>query len=146
VIIRVVTNIAGQQDRDDQRSDDRAEDLAAAAEQAGAPDHHGRDRVEVVGDARGGRRGPEPAHDQDAVDAGQQARDRVDLHQMALPSKPGPDRGLPAVADGVGVGAVPGLGQGEAGDDAEDGGNQHRYRDPAQQVRIAEDPDPGRDG
>src|SRR5580704_18529023 len=65
---------------------------------------------------------------------------------MALPAQAGPDRGLTAVADGVGVGAVAGLGQGETGDDAEDGGDQHRHGDPAQQVRVAEDPDPGRDG
>ena len=109
-------------------------------------DHHCGDGVEVVGHAGSGRGGPEPAHDQDTVDAGQQAGDRVDLHQMALPRKAGPDGGLPAVADGVGVRPVPGLGQREAGDDAEHGGDQHRHRDPAQQVLVAERPHPRRDG
>ena len=104
---------AGQQDGDDAGADDRADDRAAAAEQAGAADHHGRDRVEVVGGARDGS-GAEPRHDEHRRDTGEQPGERVDFQEMPAVVMPGPDGRLPAVADGQRVGPEPGLGEQQA--------------------------------
>ena len=85
------------------RTEDGADDAAAATEQAGAADHHGGDALQVgVDDGVGtGRAGPADQHPRgDAVD---QPGDRVDAEQHPVdPDTDQPSR-FDVVADGVDV-------------------------------------------
>ena len=66
------------QDADDEHAERGAGDGADAAGEAGAADHHGRDRVELVAGGGAGLRGVQAHGEDDGGDAGQQPGDGVD--------------------------------------------------------------------
>src|SRR4051794_34112162 len=122
----------------DQRADHRAGDPADPAREADAADHRRRDRVQLVGHPHAGlargraRRGDDPAQPRE------QARDRVDHHQVPADVDARDPRRLHVAADRVGVLAVLRVAQRDVEDDRNRDEDQHRSRaraDPGVLVR-----------
>ena len=92
----------GERD-DDQRAEQRADHVAAAAEQAGAADHHGRDALQVRVDGVVRARGARVADRHPRSDADDQSGEHVDPEQDPIRADPGQPRRLDVVADRVHV-------------------------------------------
>ena len=120
-------------DGDDESAGDGAGDGARAAEQAGAADDHGGDRIEEQRLARLRRAGREAAGIEDAGKAGADRREQIELDRQALDVDAGAQRRGAVGAEGIGVLAEAGLRQhvvhhqdDHGGDDDEDRHAQER--------------------
>ena len=121
---------------DHQRADQRVDDGAAAAEEAGAADDHRGDRVELGQVARGRRAGVEPARGDDRGDAGQQAAQHVDRDQHRPHRDAGASGGLGIATGRVDPSTPHHAGQ-NTGDEQRDAGDEERrVRHPAETSEL----------
>src|SRR5262249_53877745 len=97
----------------DEYADQGADHRAAAAEQAGAADHHGGDGVELQAGAGDGVDRQDAAGEEDRGDGAEAAGDDIDQHVVAADPQPGDARGLDVGADRID--RPPALGQSEIG-------------------------------
>ncbi|KTT54177.1 hypothetical protein SB7C_12365, partial [Staphylococcus epidermidis] len=90
-------------------ADDGSEWAAGAAGEIGAADQGGRDDVELVGRRHVGRRGSQPAADEDAPQAGRERADDIDLDLDAHDRDSGQGRRLLIAAERKDVAAKTGM-------------------------------------
>jgi len=102
---------------DDERADQRADDIARAAKETRAADHNRRDRIEQHGLACVCRAGGEACRVDDAAYRGEGRRDEIDREQMAAHVDARAHRRLRIAASRIGILIKSGLREHEMHDD-----------------------------